>query len=181
MLSIEIPEKEFYDEAKEEFVSVKKTTLNLEHSLVSISKWEAKWHIPFFDSDKTPEQSLDYIRCMTLNREIKEDSLVYQALSVENVKKINEYISNPMTATTIKETSGSNNPGQRVTSELIYWWMISFNIPSSYERWHINRLIMLIRVCSEESKPKKKMSKREIMAQNKALNAARKAKLHTKG
>jgi hypothetical protein len=181
MLSIEIPEKEFFDESKEEFILIKRATLNLEHSLVSISKWEAKWHIPFFESETTPEQAIDYIRCMTLNREIREDSLIYQSLTLKDVEKINEYISDPMTATTIKEVGGSRNKPQIVTSELIYYWMINFNIPSSFEKWHINRLIMLIRVCSEENKPKKKMTQREIMAQNKALNAARKAKLNVKG
>ena len=180
MLSIEIPEREFYDETKEEFIKIKKATLNLEHSLVSISKWEAKWHIPFFESEKTPEQAIDYIRCMTLNHEIRNDSLVYQALTLEDINKINEYIDNPMTATTIKDVAGSRRQSQLVTSELIYYWMISYNIPSSYEKWHINRLIMLIRVCSEENKPKRKMTQKEIMAQNKARNAARKAKLKAK-
>lgn len=181
MLQIEIPEREFYDESTEQFGVLKKTTLNLEHSLISISKWEAKWHIPFFDSSKDYEQTIDYIKCMTLNKEIKPDSLVYKSLTRHDIQRINDYIQDPMTATKINETPGGRRQFQTVTSELIYYWMTQFNIPSSYEKWHINRLMTLIRVCSEESKPKKKMSRREIMAQNKALNAARKARLHTKG
>lgn len=181
MLSIEIPEREFYDESTETFSTLKRTVLNLEHSLISISKWESKWHVPFFNSEKDYEQTIDYIKCMTLNKEIKEDSLIYKSLTRKDIEAINAYITDPMTATKINDTPGGRNQPQVVTSELIYYWMVSFNIPSSYEKWHINRLMMLIRVCSEESKPKKKMTKREIMAQNKALNAARKARLHTKG
>lgn len=180
MLKIDIPEREFYDEKTERFGKIKATRLYLEHSLISISKWEAKWHISFFDSQKTTEQALDYIRCMILNREIEDDTMLVNALTQKDIERINEYINDPMTATVITGT-GRTGRGQKVTSELVYCWMIQFNIPSDYEKWHINRLIMLIRVCSEENKPKKKMSKREIMAQNKALNAARKARLNTRG
>lgn len=180
MLKIEIPEREYYDNKTERFGTIKGTTLYLEHSLISISKWEAKWHIPFFDSEKTNEQTIDYIRCMILNREIDEKSFYINLLTVDDIKKINEYINDPMTATVISD-DGKRGRNQKVTSELIYCWMIQFNIPAEFEKWHINRLIMLIRVCGEENKPKKKMSRKEIMAQNKALNAARKAKLNTRG
>ena len=180
MLRIDIPEKEYFDEKTETFGKTKATTLYMEHSLISISKWEAKWHVPFFDSEKTAEQTLDYIKCMILNREIDDKSTILNFLTKEDVEKINEYINNPMTATVINDDGRRGRP-QKVTSELIYCWMVQFNIPSDYEKWHINRLIMLIRVISEENKPKKKMSKREIMAQNKALNAARKARLGTRG
>lgn len=180
MLPIEIPEREFFDERTEKFGKIKGVTLNLEHSLISISKWESKWHIPFFESEKTIEQTMDYIRCMVINREIPEDSIIFNFLTQDDVKKINEYINDSMTATTIKD-SGGHTKNQIITSELIYYWMIQYNIPHEFEKWHINRLITLIRVCSEESKPKRKMSKREIMAQNKARNAARRARLGTKG
>lgn len=180
MLSIEIPEREFFDEKTEQFGRIKATALNLEHSLISISKWEAKWHIPFFESEKTTEQTIDYIRCMVINREIPDDSIIFSFLTQDDVDKINAYINDPMTATSIK---GQENHAkdQFVTSELIYYWMIQYNIPHEFEKWHINRLITLIRVCSEENKPKKKMSRQEIAAQNKARNAARRAKLGTKG
>lgn len=180
MLRIDIPEREYFDEKTERFGVIKATTLYLEHSLISISKWEAKWHIPFFDSEKTNEQTLDYIRCMILNREIDEKSFYINLLTADDINKINTYINDPMTATVITD-DGKRSRTQKVTSELIYCWMVQFNIPAEFEKWHINRLIMLIRVCGEESKPKKKMSKREIMAQNKALNAARKAKHKTRG
>ena len=180
MLRIEIPEREYFDERTERFGTIKATTLYLEHSLISISKWEAKWHLPFFDSEKTNEQTLDYIRCMILNREIDEKSYYVNLLTSDDITKINDYINDPMTATIIAD-DGKRERNQKVTSELIYCWMIQFNIPAEFEKWHINRLIMLIRVCGEENKPKKKMSRKEIMAQNKALNAARKARLHTRG
>lgn len=180
MLTIKIPEREYFDETTETFGTVKGVTLNLEHSLISISKWESKWHIPFFESKKTAEQTMDYIRCMVINREIPEDSTILNFLTREDIEKINKYINDPMTATTIRD-DGKKGRSQIITSELIYYWMTQYNIPSQFEKWHINRLITLIRVCSEENKPKKKMTKREIMAQNKALNAARKARLGTKG
>lgn len=176
MLTIEIPEREYFDEKTERFGTVKRTSLNLEHSLISISKWEAKWHLPFFDSEKTMEQTMDYIRCMVINREIEENSPILSFLTQDDILRINEYINNSMTATKIAE-DGKKGRTQIITSELIYCWMVQFNIPFQCEKWHINRLIMLIRVCSEENKPKKKMSRREIMAENKALNAARKARM----
>lgn len=181
MLPIHIPRGEFWDERSERFVYTKETTLKLEHSLISISKWEAKWGLPFFDTEKTEEQSLDYIRCMTLNTDV--DPLVYYKLTPKDGDRINEYISSPMTATTISDlsTKQSKRNSERITSELIYYWMFSFNIPIETEKWHINRLIMLIRVFSEKNKPQKKMTQKEVMEQNKALNAARKAKLNTKG
>jgi hypothetical protein len=117
---------------------------------------------------------------MVINRELPDDSKILNFLAKEDVEKINKYINDPMTATTIKD-DGRKGRGQKVTSELIYYWMIQYNIPSQFEKWHINRLIMLIRVCSEENKPKKKMSRRQIMAENKARNAARRARLGTKG
>lgn len=179
MLVVVIPEQEFWDEEKEEIIRSKKLTLKLEHSLISISKWEAKWCVPFFDSEKTDEQVLDYIRCMTLNTDV--DPSVYGYLTQSNIKAINDYIAAPMTATIIHSDEKGKKTSEFVTSELIYYWMIAYNIPVEFEKWHLNRLIMLIRVCSEKNKPAKKMGRREIMAQNRALNAARRARLGTKG
>jgi hypothetical protein len=180
VLVLDIPETEAWNEETEEFVKIKPARLALKHSLISISKWEAKWHIPFFETDKNYEQIISYIQCMTLNSDIDEDSIVYKQLTRQNIDEIKAYLEDPMTATTIKETGGGRN-NQKITSELIYCWMIQFNIPHEFEKWHISRLITLIRVCSEENKPKKKMTRNEIMAQNKAINAARRARLHTKG
>lgn len=182
MLEIVVPgSQEMWDELHQEFVygDGKDVTLRLEHSLISISKWEAKWQIPFISSDKNEEQIMDYIKCMTLNP--PADPEVYNRLTLENVRKINEYIESPMTATTIHERQGGRKNNEIVTSELIYYWMITFGIPVEFEKWHINRLIMLIRVCAAKNEPSKKMSRSEIMAQNRALNAARRARLHSKG
>lgn len=179
MLSIVIPEQELWDEAKEEMIYTKRVVLKLEHSLISVSKWEAKWCVPFFDSEKTTEQTLDYIRCMTLNPDVDLD--VYNRLTQENVDAINKYIAAPMTATVINSNEKRKKSSEFITSELIYYWMIAYNVPVAFEKWHLNRLIMLIRVCSEKNKPPKKMSGREIMSQNRALNAARRARLGTKG
>lgn len=189
MLEITIPGGEYWDEAKEEFFFTKPVTLKLEHSLISISKWEAKWHEPFFEKDavrtgkttsKSDEQVIDYIRCMTINK--VDDPNVYYRLNGENVRKINEYISDPMTASVINSMDDKlKKSSEFVTSELIYYWMIAFNVPVEFEQWHINRLIMLIRICSEKNKPPKKMTPRQIAERNRARNEARKAKLHTKG
>ena len=174
MLVIHIPAGEYWDEVNETFLFTKEATLRLEHSLISISKWEAKWCIPFFDSKKTPEQLMDYVRCMSLDSNVDDD--VFLRLTPSNIKAINDYIAAPMTATTIRESRNAKSSNEFVTSELIYYWMIEFNIPVSFEKWHLNRLMMLIRVCSEKAKPAKKMSRREVLEQYRAVNAARRAK-----
>ena len=181
MLKIVIPGKqERWDERNEIFLHgpEKDTFLRLEHSLISISKWESKYHVPFIGSDKTDEQTLDYIRCMCLNGDV--DDKIFDWLTPSNIVDINEYIADPMTATVVNDKNTKKST-EKVTSELIYYWMIAYNVPVEFEKWHINRLIMLIRVCAAKNEDPKKMTKREIMSQNKALNAARRAKLHTKG
>ena len=180
MLQIVIPERELWNERTEEFVYTKELHLQLEHSLISISNWEMKWHVPYFDEDKTDEQALDYIRCMTLTKNIPESYYAY--LTAKNVEDINEYMLDSMTATTINDLKQNQGPrSQKVTSELIYYWMIQFGIPFTCDKWHINRLIMLIRVCAEENKPQKKKSARELASEYRMINAARKAKYGTKG
>ena len=180
-LILEIPPMEAWDETREEFVNFSGGVLKLKHSLISISNWEAKWHIPFFETEKTYEQTISYIQCMTLNEKMSDDPMIYRQLTRENIDEIKAYLDDPMTATTIKEEKGKGGLGQKITSELIYCWMIQYNIPHEFEKWHISRLITLIRVCSEESKPKKKMKRNEIIELNRARNAARKAKYNTKG
>jgi hypothetical protein len=180
MLTLQIPGGEFWDEAKREFMYIKPCTLKLEHSLVSISKWESKWCISFFESEKTNEQILDYIKCMTLNKDV--DQNVYNALTPQQASEINNYISAPMTATTIaKDEKASKGSHGFMTSELIYYYMISYNIPVEFEKWHINRLITLIRVCSEENKPKKKSNPKDLARRYREINNARLAKYNTKG
>lgn len=181
MLEIDVPiSPEGWDDDKQEFVEPKTQHLQLEHSLVSLSKWESKWHKPFYSKKElTAEELLDYVRCMTLNKNVDPD--VYDHLTEKNVKEIKDYIDDPMTATTFsKEDKGRGN-GETVTSELIYYWMIASNIPFECQKWHLNRLITLIRVCGVKNTPPKKRSKRDIMSRNAALNAARRKQMNTKG
>lgn len=179
MLKIVVPELELWDEEKQEFSILKETTIQLEHSLVSISKWESKWHKAFLSKkDKSNEEIIDYIRCMTITQNVPED--VYYRLSNENMEAINKYIDDPMTATYFHDDEQANSR-ETVTSELIYYWMIIQNIPVNFEKWHLNRLLSLIKVCNIKNSPPKKMSSKEIMRRNSALNAARRKKYNTKG
>lgn len=173
MLTIAIPSSEFFDEASNKFIAIKPTTLQLEHSLVSLSKWESKWHKPFLDKrKKTEEETIDYIRCMTLTQNV--DPNVYYGLSNKVLQEISAYIENPMTATWFSEDRNQGRPNREViTSELIYYWMIALQIPFECQKWHLNRLLTLIRVCNIKNTPGKKMSKSELMNRNAALNAAR--------
>lgn len=179
MLHITIPGEEYWDEAKEEFVYEKEKTLALEHSLVAISKWESKWHKPFLGKEKHTEEELrDYIKCMTITQNV--DPEVYTRLTSENWQAINSYIENPMTATWFREEK--NKSAKEVpTSELIYYWMIACQIPFECQKWHLARLLTLIRVCSVKNAPPKKTNKRDMMANRTAMNRARRAKMHSKG
>ena len=180
MLTITIPATEKFDEIKGEFIYTKEETLQLEHSLISISKWESKWCKPFLaKQDKTAEEVIDYVKCMTLNKNINDD--VYDCLSQANIIAINDYIGAPMTATYFSNQDKGKRNNEQITSELIYYWMIALNIPFECQKWHINRLLTLIRVCNIKNSPPKKMSKRDIISRNAALNAARRQQLNTKG
>ena len=180
MLRITIPSIELWDEVKQEFIYAKEQTLCLEHSLVSLSKWESKWCKPFLTKDaKTLEETIDYIKCMTLTQNVSPE--VYDRLTRDNITQIYEYIDSPMTATTFTEKEKRGFNREQVTSELMYYWMVALNIPFECQKWHLNRLITLIRVCNIKNKPGKKMSRRDVLSQNAALNAARRKKLNTKG
>ncbi len=180
MLRIIVPAAEFWDEINEEFIYKDEQPLQLEHSLVSLSKWESKWCKPFLSKDeKTTEETIDYIRCMTLTQNVKPD--VYERLSSENISQVNQYIQAPMTATWFSETGTGKRNSEQITSELIYYWMIALNIPFECQKWHLNRLFTLIRVCNIKNQPPKKRSRREIMSRNAALNAARCKQLNTNG
>ena len=179
MLKITIPSSELFDESTNRFITVKGRELQLEHSLVSVSKWESKWKKPFLgDKPKTREETIDYIRCMTITQNV--DPSVYLGISDRNIQDVNAYIDDPMTATTFKNRTRKSNR-QIVTSEIIYYWMISLEIPMECQKWHLNRLLTLIRVCDEKNQPGKKKSRKEIMAENRALNQMRKAKSGTRG
>ena len=180
MLRITIPATEQWDEAKEEFVYTKEQTLQLEHSLVSLSKWESTWCKPFlFTPNKTDEEVVDYIRCMTLTQNVNPD--VYRCLTEENIQEIDDYIRKPMTATTFKEEKSSKRNKEIITAEIIYYWMSALQIPFECRKWHLNKLLTQIRVNSIKNAPPSKMSKRETISQYAALNAARKKQLNTKG
>lgn len=182
MLTVEIPTCEWYDEEHNKFVQIKGTTLQLEHSLVSLSKWEAKWHKPFLDKNtpKTNEETIDYIRCMTITQNV--DPKIYMMMPRDVLKQINDYIEDPHTATWFSEDQKNGRQNREIiTSELIYYWMVALQIPFECQKWHLNRLLVLIRVCNVKNTPPKKMSKAEILKRNRALNNSRKQALNTNG
>lgn len=180
MLTVVVPENEIYDSEKNLFTTLPRVTFSIEHSLLSISKWESKWKKPYLSkTDKSNDEVIDYIRCMTITPNI--DSEIYKRLNHENFKQIQEYIDDPMTATTFGKSQLTRHSNDVVTSELIYYWMISFNIPMECQKWHINRLLTLIRICSIKNNPPKKMSKKDIYSQNAALNAKRRTIMNSRG
>lgn len=179
MLRITIPSIELFDEKQQRFSRSKEITLQLEHSLVSISKWESVWRKPFLTKHKkTLKEILDYIKCMTITQNVDPD--IYNYIPQDVIDKIVEYIETPRTATNIPETIGKPN-NETITSELIYYWMVTFNIPFECQTWHLDRLLTLIKVINLKNQPRKKGSTRELMSRNAALNAKRKAELKTTG
>ena len=181
-INIVIPKSEKYDEALQEFIYTKEVTLQLEHSLISLRKWEDKWHKPFLvKDDKTFEETMDYIKCMTINPNV--DPNCYRFLTTKQIQDILDYIKDPMTATWFSEINGTKRPVKKeiITAEIIYYWMITLNIPVEFQKWHLNQLLTLIKVCNIKNEPSKKMSQKEAAQQRAALNAARRAKMHSKG
>lgn len=171
---------EGWDEKKQEFIKPKVQVLQLEHSLISLSKWESKWCKPFLSKEeKTVEEILDYIKFMTLTPNV--DPEVYLHISQANMKEISDYIEAPMTATTISDNKNVKGKREVVTAELIYYWMISLNIPFECQKWHLNKLLALIKVCNIKNSPPKKKSEKDTWSQYEALNAARKKQLNSKG
>lgn len=172
-----------YDEVAQEFIDTKETILQLEHSLLSISKWESKWKKPFLGKDpKTFEEEIDYVRCMTINKNVDPNS--YLAIRRPQLNEVWAYIEDTHTATWFsKNLDKSNTPqsSRAITSELIYSWMVAFNIPFECEKWHLNRLLTLIRIVETDNAPKKKMGRREGANWQKAENARRRARLGTRG
>lgn len=182
MLHLLIPDQDFWDPITERFISVKGATVDLEHSLASISKWESKWHVPFHNerNKKTLEQNVDYVRCMCLT---EVDPNVFNYLTEKNVKDILDYIGDSYTATWFNENA-RKRVGRKeiITAEIIYYWMSVYNIPESYQGWHLNKLMTLLRVCAEKNNPdSKKVSSGNLAAQRRALNAARRKKYRTRG
>lgn len=180
MLRIVVPAAEVFDEATNMFYSTNECVLELEHSLVSLSKWESKWCKPFLDKkEKSQEETIDYVRQMTINDNVPSD--VYTCLTEKNLTDILEYINAPMTATWFTEDKNAKPSREIVTSELIYYWMIALNIPMECQHWHLTRLMTLIKVCNIKNTPPKKMGRRELMNRNAAINAARRQKFNSRG
>jgi hypothetical protein len=184
MLKFTIPASESYDEVTKEFIYAEEVTLELEHSLVSLSKWEASWEKPFLGpEEKTTEETLSYIYFMTLTPDVSPE--IIQRLTNDHMKQINNYIDAKMSATTFNERVKQNTGRSReiITAELIYYWMIAHSIPFECRHWHLNQLFTLIKVCNAKNEPpgKNKMSKSEMISQRSKLNAERKAKLQTSG
>ena len=179
MLELVIKDIEVYDEGKSEFIIIKGKTLQVEHSLVSISKWESIWNKPFLSKKpKTVEETIDYIRCMTITQNVKNE--IYNNLTNDNIETVSKYIVSPMSATFFNDID--NSPSKEIiTSEIIYYWMITYNIPIKCEKWHLNRLLTLIKVCSKKNDKPKKMSKSEIINRNRRLNEQRKQQYKTNG
>lgn len=180
MLKINVPPQELFDETTGEFIYVKGQDLQLEHSLVSLAKWESKWHKPFLSKEpKSYEEERDYVRCMTITQNV--DPMVYMSLTADLLSTIKKYIDDPMTATWFSDNKNGTMNRETITAETIYYWMFSFSIPKECEKWHLNRLLTQIRVMNIKNSPQQKMSTREIYASNKALNDARRKALNTKG
>lgn len=180
MLQLIIPALEKYDEINNEFIPTKEQIIQVEHSLVSISKWESKWGKPFLSKEpKTTEETNDYIRCMTITQNIGQQ--IYDNLTSENVDEVSKYIDASMSATWFTKEANKGTSKEIITSEIIYYWMITYNIPFECQKWHLNRLLTLIRVCDKKNAPNKNMPKSEVMARNKELNNARRQQSNSKG
>ena len=180
MLYLTIDSGELFDERTDTFITTKERTIKIEHSLISVSKWEAKWHETFLSKKrKTSEQTLDYIRCMTIGGNVEPE--IYLTISEKNLESINKYIEDPMSATFFNNESGGSN-SEPMTSELIYYWMSAFQIPfEPCEMWHLNRLLNLIKIANLKNQPKKKRNAKDLASQRYAINEARRKQLGTTG
>lgn len=188
MLKLTVPAGEYFNEQTNEFHYTKESRLHLEHSLASVARWESKWKKPFLESSspllrdkykKTPEEFYDYLRCMTVNQ--PEDPNCYRSLTPLQLQVISNYLKDPATASTFSDYEEKKFSSQIITSELIYFWMTTLNIPFSCEEWNLNRLLALIRVCSiKNGKPKKK-PRRDMIEERKRLNQERRQQWNTRG
>lgn len=180
MLTIKIPSSDYYDESIGKFISIKECTINLEHSLISIARWESKWNKPFLTKEAmTPEQYRDYLAGMSLT---PVNPTVFFGLTPENIEDIKKYIESPMTATTFSNRVNTKINKEVITAEILYYRMIANNIPMECQKWHLNRLFTLLRVCDAKNQPQKsKGNKSAALSRNAQINAARRARLNSKG
>lgn len=175
MLKITVPAGELFDPVSETFIYTKETTLTLEHSLVSLSKWESKWKTPFLNHEHSVLMFDDYIRCMTLTQNV--DPNVYRVITPDIRKRIQEYMDDPMTAAIIREDPTNGRVSKEfTTSDLIYYWMVELGISFDCQKWHLNRLLALIRITNIKRKPPKKTNRAEVARRHHDINAARRAK-----
>lgn len=182
MLTIVIPEQKLFNNDTNRFIHVKETKIQLEHSLMSIQKWEAKYHKPFIETkDKSKSEMRYYVQCMTITQNV--DPMVYNAIPESVMLDIVKYIDDPMTAAVFKNNKqvGAAKKGEFVSAETIYYWMITLGIPVEFRKWHLNQLLALIKFVNIKNAPSKKMSAREAAQQREILNAKRRAKLNSKG
>lgn len=180
MLRIIIKGDETYDEEQNLFESFDDTVIEMEHSLLSVSKWESKHQKPFLSStDKTTEEIMDYLKAMVVTPNVDFD--VLYKCSQENIDDIQRYIDSSQSATTFGMMPERRSPGETITSELIYYWMVTFNIPFECENWHLNRLFALIRICNIKNSKPRRMSRNELAQRNRELNDRRRAELGTSG
>lgn len=180
MLTITVAGKELWDEKTESFITTNEQTLVMEHSLVSLSKWESKYKKPFLTKDaKTDEEMIDYFRFMTITNNV--DPNVYYNLTNFQKKQIADYIGDKQTATTINQKNNHAPSREIITSELIYYWMVSLQIPFECQKWHLSRLLTLVNVCNIKNQPPKKRSAKDQLASNYRLNAARRAASGSRG
>lgn len=181
MITITVPGLELYNEETNKFSQAPSETVTMEYSLMSIAKWESKWHVPFLGKgEKTREMTIDFFRCMTIGT--PKDPNVYSHFTSDNIKEISEYINNPMTAAKFYDNNqDKSHVRQTITAELMYFKMFSYGIPIDCEKWHFMRLMALIREFDRRNAPPKKMGKQEIAAQHRSLNAQRRKAMHTKG
>lgn len=183
LIEIIIPERtDLWDEEHETFVTINRTVLQLEHSLISVKVWEERWHKPFLSSgEKTFDEIIDYIRCMTLKKGV--DPNLYIFIPPEEIKRVIDYINDPHTATWFSDHNNLplKEKKEKVTAEIIYYWMFSLGISIECQKWHLNQLLTLIKVISIKNSPEKKMSKKEELRQRTAINKARRAKYNSNG
>ena len=180
MLKLVLSGDEVYDELTSEFKTINLKTVELEHSLLSLSKWESKYEKPFLSTtEKTNEEVIEYVKLMIISPDVPEN--IVDEMSQKNLDDINDYINSKQSATTFGLMPETKGKGETITAELIYYWMVTFNIPFECENWHINRLFSLIRICNIKNSKPKKMSRQEIAQRNRALNEQRRKELNTSG